>query len=302
MSLRTDTAAPLDQANAPLVLGAAAITMLLWASAFVVIRGVGPHYDPGSLALLRMLVGSVALGVIAAVRGVRWPPRRSVPLVVAWGVAWFALYNLALNTAETQIDAGTTAMLVNLAPLIVVILGGLLLGEGFPRRLVVGAPLAFVGVVLIGAASSTGRAAAGGVVLAIVAAFLYGGSALLQKHLLKVVDPVTLTWLGATSGTVALLPWAPRLMGDLATAPLPATLAVVYLGVFPTAIAFTTWAYVLSRSTAGRTAATSYLVPAIAIVLSWMFLGEAPTAVMLLGGALCLLGVFVTRLPDRTRA
>ncbi|MDO5627881.1 MAG: DMT family transporter [Mobilicoccus sp.] len=288
-----------DRANTLPVLAAALTTMVLWASAFVVIRGVGPHYDPGAMALLRMLVGSVALGVIALVNGVRLPPRRFLLPTFAWGVAWFGLYNLALNAAGRQIDAGTTAMLVNLAPLIVVILGGLLLGEGFPRRLILGAPLAFLGVVLIGSASSTGQAAAGGVALAIAAAVLYGGSALVQKRLLHTVDATTLTWLGALAGTVSLLPWAPCLITDVSSAPLPATLAVVYLGVFPTAIAFTTWAFVLSRTTAGRTAATSYLVPAIAIVLSWALLGEVPTPIKLIGGALCLLGVFITRLPER---
>lgn len=283
------------QENDPKVLAAALTTVLLWASAFLVIRDAGRHFDPGAMALLRMAVGSLALTAIVLVRGIRLPPRRSMGLVVLWGVAWFGLYNLALNKAERTVDASVAAMVVNLAPLIVVVLAGLLLREGYPRGLVIGAPISFLGVVLIGSQSWTGDLALGGLLLALAAAVLYAGSALLQKFLLGTLDSATLTWLGAVSGTVSLLPWTPLLIDDLQTAP-PSTIAwVVYLGVFPTAIAFTTWAYVLRRSSAGRTAATTYAVPAIAIIGSWAILAEPPTALTLVGGALCLLGVWVTR-------
>ncbi|SFR54673.1 Permease of the drug/metabolite transporter (DMT) superfamily [Microbacterium azadirachtae] len=288
-----------------LVLVAAVITVVLWASAFIGIRGAGPHFDPGALALLRMAVGTVALTVIALRRGVRLPPRRHWLLVAVWGVGWFCVYNLALNAAEHTLDAGTAAMVVNLAPLMVVVFSGLFLREGFPKPLLIGAPIAFAGVVLIGVNSSTksGALNIAGLLLALLAAVMYAGCTLLQKHLLSSgADATTLTWLGAAAGTVALLPWTGSLVGALQTAPLDATLWVVYLGVFPTAIAFTTWAYVLQRSTAGQTSATTYVVPAIAILLSWLILGEVPTPLMFVGGALCLLGVLVTRLRRRAVA
>ncbi|MFJ4045839.1 DMT family transporter [Microbacterium sp. NPDC089987] len=290
-------AAATPPSSGTLVLLAALVTVVLWASAFIGIRGAGPHYDPGALALLRMAVGTVALTLIALRAGFRMPARRHLPLVALWGVAWFCVYNLALNAAELTLDAGTAAMVVNLAPLMVVVFSGLFLREGFPRPLLIGAPIAFFGVVLIG---MTSRTDAGldvtGLLLALLAAVMYAGCTLLQKHLLSAgADSTTLTWLGATAGTVALLPWTGSLVGALQTAPLDATLWVVYLGIFPTAIAFTTWAYVLQRSTAGQTSATTYVVPAIAILLSWVILGEVPTPLMLLGGALCLLGVLVTR-------
>lgn len=288
-----------DRANAPLVIAAAVVTMLLWASAFVVIRSVGTHFGPGSMALLRMIVGGVALGIVVAVRGVVWPPRRSWLLIAVWGFAHFGLYNVALNAAERMIDAGTAAMLVNLAPLIVVLLAGSLLGEGYPRGLVVGAPVAFAGVALIGTASASGQTGSAGALLALASAVLFAGSTLLQKVLLRTVDASTLTWLGAVAGTVSLLPWAGDLGRELGHAPAPAVAGVLYLGVFPTAVAFTTWAYVLGRASAGRTSATSYLVPALTVVIAWFVLGEAPTPAMFVGGALCLFGVFLTRLPAR---
>ena len=300
----TPTREPTVEERAPgrrqgvLVLLAAVVTVVLWASAFIGIRGAGPHYDPGALALLRMAVGTLALTVIALRHGIRLPDRRQWLLIVLWGVGWFCVYNLALNSAERTLDAGTAAMVVNLAPLMVVVFSGLFLREGFPRPLIIGAPIAFLGVVLIGmnSTSSTGPDITG-LLLALLAAVMYAGCTLLQKHLLSGgADATTLTWLGAAAGTVALLPWIGPLVADMQSAPLDATLWVVYLGVFPTAIAFTTWAYVLQRSTAGKTSATTYVVPALAILMSWMILGEVPTPLMFVGGALCLLGVLITRL------
>lgn len=220
-------------------------------------------------------------------------------LVIVWGLAWFGVYNLVLNAAERHLDAGTAALLVNLAPMIVAVLAGLLLGEGFPRRLIVGMLVAFAGVAVIAAATSTGTVDPVGVGLGLAAAVLYGGAATLQKRLLQYVDAATMTWIGCLAAAVACLPFLPELIRELAAAPLSSTLAMVYLGVFPTAIAFTTWGYVLARFSAGRTAATTYAVPAVVVLLSWLLLQEVPPVAALFGGALALAGVAVATLPRR---
>jgi drug/metabolite transporter (DMT)-like permease len=77
---------------------------------------------------------------------------------------------------------------------------------------------------------------------------------------------------------------------------------MLYLGAFPTALAFTTWAFALRRTTAGRLGSTTYLVPAIAIVLGWFILGEAPPAVAMLGGAIAIGGVVIARSRPSRRA
>ncbi|WP_433803305.1 DMT family transporter [Actinomycetospora sp. CA-084318] len=275
---------------------AAGVTVLLWASAFVGVRSAGHHLEPGALAVGRMLVASVALTVVVLVRGVPALPRgRRLAAVAAWGVAWFGAYNLALNAAETHLDAGTTALLVNLAPVLIALLAGTFLGEGFPRRLLVGLAIAFGGVVLIAVATSGGRADGVGVLLGLAAAVLYAGAAVVQKRLLAGTDALTMTWLGSLAGTAVLLPWAPSLVTDLAVAPSGTALTVVYLGLFPTAVAFLAWGYALSRTSAGRLASTTYAVPALVVALSWLLLAEVPAPLAFVGGALCLVGVAVSR-------
>jgi drug/metabolite transporter (DMT)-like permease len=277
-------------------LAAALVTVVLWASAFVGIRGAGEDLSPGALSLGRLAVGSALLGLFVLVQRGRLPGRSDWPLIVVCGILWFGLYNLTLNEAERRVDAGTAAMLVNVGPILIALLAGWLLLEGFPRTLVAGCAVAFAGAVVIGLATSERGVAAGwGAVLCIAAAALYAGGVVAQKPLLSRASALHVTWLAATVGLVVCLSFAGSLWNELGDADGSSIAWMVYLGVFPTAIGFLTWAYALSRTTAGRMGATTYLVSPIAILIGWAMLGESPAALAFLGGALCLGGVVVTR-------
>jgi drug/metabolite transporter (DMT)-like permease len=285
------------------VLVAVAVTVVLWASAFVAIRSAGHHFAPGALTLGRLLSGSVTLGVIWALWREGWPPRAAWPGIVAAGLLWFGLYMVALNWGEQTVDAGTAAMVVNVGPLLIALLGGWLLEEGFPPRLLAGMAVSFAGAVVVGISSSRGgRASLAGVLLCLVAALTYAAGVVSQKPALRHASAVQVTTFGCFVGTVACLPFAGQLASEAAMAPLSATLSVVYLGVFPTALAFTTWAYALARTTAGRMGATTYAVPALVVLMSWAVLREVPAGLAVAGGLLCLAGVAVSRSRGGTRA
>lgn len=276
---------------------AVAVTVLAWASAFVAIRAVGASYDAGPLALGRLAVGALALGAGMLVSR-RWvtPTAREWGLIVLCGLAWFAVYNVALNAAEQRVDAGTTAMLVNVGPILIALFAGLLLGEGFPRWLLVGAAIAFSGAVLVGAATAnTDSADLLGVVLCLVAAATYAIGVLAQKPTLRRLPALQVTFLACAIGAVACLGFTPGLLDDLATAPAAATAGLVYLGLVPTALAFSTWAYALARMDAGRLGVTTYLAPPLTIAMSAVLLGELPPWLALVGGAVCLAGVALSR-------
>ena len=160
-----------DRRQELLALGAALVTVVLWASAFVGIRAAGEDLTGGALSLGRLLVASVVLGVIVLVRSEKLPARRDLGLVLVCGVLWFGIYNVALNEAERRVDAGTAAMLVNVGPILIALLAGWLLKEGFPRTLLRGMAVAFAGVVVIGLATSQdGLTASTGTFLCLVAA------------------------------------------------------------------------------------------------------------------------------------
>ena len=276
--------------------GAALVTVVLWASAFVGIRAAGEDLSPGALSLARLLVGSAALGTLVLVRRERFPARRDLFGIAVCGVLWFGLYNVVLNAGEQRVDAGTAAMLVGIGPVLIALLAGVLLREGFPRKVMAGCAVAFAGVVVIGLATSERGPDAGvGAALCIVAALAYAGGVLTQKPLLERVSALQVTWLACSVGALVCLPFVPALLRELGQASASSVVWAVYLGVFPTAVAFTTWAYALARTTAGRMGATTYLVPPTAVLMGWLILGEVPPVLALFGGALCLAGVAVTR-------
>jgi drug/metabolite transporter (DMT)-like permease len=297
----TTTIARPQSVVTPLVMVAIVVTIVAWASAFIVIRGTGPYFSGGALALGRLAVGTVLLAIVFAVGRKKWvtPNRREWLQILGFGVLWFGAYNVALNIAEHTIDAGTTAMIVNIGPILIALGAGLFLREGIPKWLAIGAGVAFLGVVLIGFATSGGFGDGVGILWALLAAFTYAAGVLLQKPALKRLPNAQVTWMGCAIGLVACLPFTGELVRDLQDAPLNGILGVVYLGAVPTAIAFSTWAYALSRMPAGQLGVTTYIVPPLAVLMGFIAFGEVPAVLAVVGGAVCLVGVALSRRRSR---
>jgi drug/metabolite transporter (DMT)-like permease len=278
---------------------AAAVTVFLWASAFVGIRSAGRSFSPGALSLGRLGLAALFLGTLAGLRGERLPTReafaRVAPALVVCAVMWFGVYNVALNAGERRVDAGTAAILVNVGPVMVAILAGFVLREGFPAALFAGSAIAFAGILVIALGTTDHAATTAGVLLCLVAAASYATGAVTQKLVLGSLTGAQTILLCCVIGTVSCLPFASQLGREIANAPAGAIGWLIYLAVAPTALGFSTWAFALRHTEAGRLAATTYLVPPLSIVLSWLWLGEIPTALAYLGGALCLIGVGLSR-------
>lgn len=283
-------------------LAAASVTVVLWASSFIAIRSCAADFGPGALALGRLVVASVVLSTLLLARRGGFPAREAWPGILASGVLWFGAYMVALNWGERHVDAGTASLVVNVGPILMALLGGWLLKEGFPPKLMAGMAVSFAGAVVVGLSmSGGGTSSLVGVLLCLFAALAYAVGVVLQKPTLKHATPMQVTTFGALAGAVACLPFAGQLVSQVSRAPISATLQMVYLGVFPTALAFTTWAYAVSRTTVGKMGATTYAVPVLVVFLSWLFLGEIPGWLTLLGGLLCLSGVAVSRMRGKAQ-
>lgn len=272
------------------------MTVAAWGSAFVGIRAAGETLSPGALALGRLVVSTAILGAVALVRREPLPSRHDLLAIAAYGVLWLGVYSTTLNEAERRVDAGTAALLINTGPILIVVLAGIVLREGFPRGLSTGCALAFAGSVLIALGSSRSGARAGlGIVLCVVAALAYAAAVVVQKPVLARVSPFQVVWLGCAAATVALLPFAPALASEAANAGARPLAWTVYLGAVPTALGFATWSFALGRTSAGRMASLAYLIPVVAILLGWAVLGETPPWLAAAGGALSLAGVVLAR-------
>ena len=266
-----------------LPVAAMAVTLLLWSSAFVALRHLGHDVRAGALSLGRLLVAALAL--------------------LLCGVAWFGIYNIALNDSERRIDAATAAMLVQVGPIVVALLAAVFLGERLTGWLLAGIAIAFAGVVVIGMAMrGDGGSDVAGVLLALLAAVTYAIGVVTQKVLLRRLSGIEVVCYACWIGVAVCLPWTADFV-DLVQHGDHSDLAWIgYLGLFPTALAFSLWAFALRHTDAGKQAITTFLVPVITAVMAWALLDEVPPALAFLGGALCVAGVLVTRRKPRVTA
>ena len=296
MTTTTQTPAGTSTGPAPwLPVAAGGVTLVMWASAFVVIRHVAHDISPGALGAGRLLVAALVVLPLVLRRGWIAPTRREWTLLALGGVGWFGIYNLALNAGERHVDAGTAAMIIQIGPVIVALLAVPLFGERMHAWLLAGMVVGFAGVAVI-ARGSTGDAGASvlGVVLVLVAAAMYAVGVLTQKVLLRRLPSVQVVFVSFLMGAVICLPFA---------SDLPAIVAdggaelwwILYLGVLPTAVAFTTWAYALTHTDAGKLSLTTFLVPGIATLVAWLTIDEVPPSLTFVGGALAIVGVLMTR-------
>src|ERR1051325_4556700 len=241
-------------------LAAALVSICLWSSAYVGIRAATRTIAPGALALGRLTIGSVLLGLVLARRGAVRPTRRELGLLCLAGFLWFGLYNVALNTAERAVDAGTAAMVVNIAPLMIMALAALFLGERLTPGLLIGGAVAFLGVICIGLATRSGNAPWWGVLLCVVATTSSAGGVVAEKPVLGRLSAPQVTWTCCVIGAICCLPYAATLLHDVRAAAPVDVAWMAYLGVFPTSVAFTTWAYALASGRASRVAALASLL------------------------------------------
>lgn len=285
-----------------LTVGAVAFTVFCWAAAFVGIRDAVQHMSPGSVALVRYLVASVVLaGLLAATRK-PLPARRDWPQLALVGALGIAVYNLALNYGTQFIHAGSAAFLVNTAPIFTAIFAVTLLGEHVTRIAFAGMLLSFAGAMLIFFGEGKDVAFEPGALLILLAALAFSLFFISQKPLLARYTPIQVITVAVWIGTVLMIPFSLDVGSEVADAPASAIWVVVLLGVFPGALAYASWAYVLSKIPAAKAGSFIYIVGPTTVVIAWLWLDEVPAALSLLGGVIALAGVIIVNTWGRAPA
>lgn len=291
---------------------AIAALLLLWASAFAGIRAgmrlspsgaVGVDgYGPGELALLRFGTASTVLALYAFAKRMRLPERSELPLIGLTGFLGISVYHVALNFGEVTVQAGAASLLISAAPVFTALLSVAVLKERLTMLGWLGILLAFAGVALIALSGGRGLHFTPGALLILLAATVAAIYSILSKKLLRRHAALAFTCYSIWAGTLPLLVFLPGLLRRLPMAAPQATFAVIYLGIFPAAIAYVLWNYALARMPASLLSSFLYLSPVLASLIAWLWLGEVPALLTLVGGAIAILGVVLVQTKGHAKA
>lgn len=276
-----------------LALGAALLTILFWSSAFVGIRVGLTAFSAWHLVLLRFLTASAVLlmGVLAT-RGRLIPPRRVWGRIAASGIAGFFIYHTALTLGERTVEASTASFIIAAAPLFSAIIARMFLHERLTRWAWGGMVLSLVGV---GVLSGIGQGVRWDALLIVLAAVATAAYFVLEKPLLAEFRALDVTAWVTWAGTIPMLFYLDGFAGAVQHAPLYPLLMVVYIGVFPAAVAYVTWSVALREANVSEVAPMLYLNPILASLLAWAMLGERPGWDLAVGGIMILAGVWIVQ-------
>ncbi len=270
------------------------VVILFWGSAFVGIRAGLQGYSPGGLALLRFLIASLTLLIIYCVRGNYKPIQRQDLLSIFMiGFIGIGCYNISLNYGELSVPSGMSCFIVSQSPIITALIAIFFLKERITLFNILGMLISMIGVAMICINGANELKFYLSIFFVLIATVISGLYSVFQKKLLQKYNALDLTAYVIWSGTLSLLIFTPNLINDLNHTTIKATIAVIYLGICPGALAYLIWSYILNEIPASRAVTFLYVSPLMATFIGWLWLAEVPHFFAFMGGLIALLGVWL---------
>ena len=278
---------------------ALSFSLTLWASSFPGIKASLDGYSPFALAALRFLIASLILAGVTPWFKVRRPRPQDLALLLALAFIGVACYHVTLNYGELTATAGAAAFITNFAPVFTALLAWLFLGEAMHWRAWMGVGVSLSGVWCIAWTQGGSFAIGIDTLVLLGAALCWSCFSILQKPLLTYYTPLEVTCYAVWMGTVFLSVLLPQALVAVRGARWTATLSVLYLGLFPTALAYVSWSYVLAHLPASRASVYTYVVPLLSTAIAFVWVTEVPSLLFLMGGVLIVGGVIVATRPKK---
>ena len=275
---------------------------LIWGASFLFIaeglRAVGPN----GLTFVRILVGFATLSLLPSAR--RPVARADLGAVALLGVLWFAFPLSMFPLAEQRVCSALTGMLNGANPLFTAIVAAILARRLPSRGLTAGLAVGLAGAALVAWPTiHEGRNSAVGVLLILAALASYGFALNLARPLQQRNGAEPVIW---RAQAVALVLTAPLGLPDVLAAhwTLGPLLALAALGTLGTGLAYVLLAMAAGRFGATRASATTFLIPAVALVLGILVRSERVALLSVVGAAVCVSGAWLARRAqaDPTRA
>jgi drug/metabolite transporter (DMT)-like permease len=274
--------------------------MVLWGGNFIVVKAALAVLPPVGFTFLRFAIASTTLMLLLRWReGSIGLPRRDLIALCALGAVGFGVYQILWTTGLTTIPAGDSALIIAATPVLVAFLAVLARSDVLTPGKLAGGVVSFGGVALV-IASGPGLSLAGslaGEAITLLAAICWAFYTAFGAPFLRRYTPLRATAWATVAGTIVLAPIAASQLSTVDTARLtPGVLgAVLYSGFLAAGIANVIVSNGIKVVGPTRTAAYQFLVPALAVVLAFVFLAEPIRAGQVVGGLDIVGGVLITR-------
>ncbi|MES9783564.1 DMT family transporter [Bacillus thuringiensis] len=279
------------------IICAHAFTILIWGTAFPAIRLGLESYTPEHLTLLRLLIASFILLLFSFIYKLRLPDLKDIPAIFIFGALGFTIYHIALNYGEKTVNAGSASLIISVTPIVTAILASVFLNEKMKLNGWIGGVMSFAGIALISFSQGDAIQLNSGGLFILLAAISESLFFVFQTSSLKKYGFLPFTIYTILSSTVCMLIFLPGVYQEILVAPLEVNLSVIYLGVFPTVLPYIALAYIISRAGASEATSSLYLTPITACFIAWIWLGEVPTLVSIIGGGITILGIVIAHIP-----
>lgn len=274
--------------------------MVFWAGNFIVVKGAIGILPPVGFTFLRYCIAAITLLVVLRLReGAIRLPRGDVLPILLLGVIGFGCYQILWPVALQTIPAGDSALLIATTPVMTTLLA-MAVGADSPNAVkLIGAFVSFAGVALVIAAGQglVLGASLVGDLLTIAAALCWAIYTVFGARILRRHSPLVATTWAVVAGTLFI---APVGIAQLATADLsgfgpPVLFAILYSGTLAAGFANVIVFHGVKLLGPTRVTALQSLIPALAVVLAAVFLGEAVRPAQVIGGVVILGGVALLR-------
>lgn len=271
------------------------ITIILWASAFPVIKLALSDFSAVHLSSLRLSIASLILLILIIIKKIPIPDFKDIPIILLLGFCGFTLYHIALSFGEYYVSAGISSLIVSTTPIFSALLATYFFKEKFSKLAWIGSVIAFIGVACIALGNdSKVIAMCIGIALVLIASIGESIYFVFQSSYFKKYGFIPFTIYTMLAGSLFTFIFLPGAIHELQYADTNTLLLVLYLGVFPTVIPYFALAYTIYKVGVADATMSLYLTPACALVLSFIMVGEMPTMVAIIGGIVTLIGVSIT--------
>nr|WP_106781245.1 DMT family transporter [Lysinibacillus timonensis] len=274
----------------------ALITVIVWGSTFaansVSLRG---GYSAGHLILVRFIIASILFIFLASLPKIpfKLPAKEDLWRIILLGFLGISGYHIFATFGHVTVSAGTAGMLIGSGPIFTTLFAIWILKERLGTVGWGGLGFGFLGIILISVGSNDGLGISHGVIFILIAAIATSLFFVFQKPLFEKYTAIELTAYFTWAGTIPFLLFAPGLLETIQTATIEANLTAIYIGIFPTAVAYLTWAIALSLANASSVSSALYLEPVVAIIVAWVWIKDLPSMLSIVGGLVAISGVLI---------